>query len=51
MEDSEIDEMLHQLLEEIDHDIAKFYQAETTEDLEEMQERMEILREIVRSYL
>lgn len=45
------DEMLHELLEAIDHDIAKQYKVETAEEPEFVEEHMDILRDIVHEYL
>lgn len=51
MDDMKIDAMLHDLLEMIDHDIAKGYQEETAEEPEFVESSMEDLRCIVREHV
>ncbi len=51
MNDIKIDDMLHELLEEIDYDISKSYRVETAEYPEDVEGLMSYLRHIVRSHL
>ena len=51
MTDAQIDAMLHDLLESIDHDIAKDYRHETSEEPDYVDGCMEELRDIVRIHI
>lgn len=46
-----IDDMILELLEAVDHDIAKQYRAEMAEEPEFVEENLQELREIVKSFL
>jgi hypothetical protein len=51
MNKKQIDQMLYELLEQIDHDIAKAYHPDTAEEPEFVEDDMEDLRNIVRKYM
>lgn len=50
MDDNAIDVMIHDLLEMIDHDIAKEYNKETSEEPEFIESKLEDLRSIIRNF-
>jgi hypothetical protein len=50
MDDAKIDEMIHDLLDAIDYDIAKDYREDTAEEPDDVEDRMDALRGIVRQY-
>lgn len=51
MTDEQIDNMIMDLLEQVDHDIAKSYNVKTAEEPEYVEEDMEVLRNIVKSHM
>lgn len=51
MTDEQIDAMIYELLETIDHDIAKSYHEETAEEPDYVEEDMEELRWVVRKHV
>ncbi len=51
MNDTKINDMLYNLLEEIDYDLSKSYHVDTAEYPEDVEDLMRYLRHIARSHI